>query len=100
MGKGRMTMNTRFIVVLASGSVSLASMQACPATAADWTEVGTPTRPSWVAAAAERRLRLLPALPAAKNTMQSQVAGAFGSPGPGLTVRPGLAARLVYRPGF
>jgi len=95
-----MTMNTRFIVVLAYGSVSLASMQTCPATAADWTEVGTPTRPSWVAAAAERRLRLLPALPAAKNTMQSQVAGAFGSKGPGMTVGLVLDDGLFFSQGF
>jgi CubicO group peptidase (beta-lactamase class C family) len=96
-----MVTSLRFIVVLASGMAWLASMDARPAMAADpWTQVGTPSRPAWVAALAERRLRLLPALPGMKNTMQTLVAGAFGSQGPGMTVGLVLDDGLFYSQGF
>lgn len=69
---------------------------------ADWPDVGTSTRPNWVDGSAERRLRLLPALPAIKDAVQSQVDGYFGTQGPGMSVGLvlGDGLGLFYSQGF
>jgi CubicO group peptidase (beta-lactamase class C family) len=79
----------------------LGCMPASDSRAADpWSEVGSPTRPSWVQASAERRLRLLSALPAMKDKMHSQAQGYIGSQGPGLAVGLVLDDGLYYSQGF
>jgi CubicO group peptidase (beta-lactamase class C family) len=87
-------------VVVASGTVMLASIMLPISAAAQWAEVGTPSRPAWVNTSAERRLRLLPALPAIVTTLQGQVAGYFGSKGPGMTVGLVLDDGLFFSQGF
>src|SRR5262249_37725763 len=56
------------------------------AAADPWSEVGATDRPKWVAASTERRLRLVPALPAVKGNLQTQATTYFGLQGPGLSV--------------
>jgi CubicO group peptidase (beta-lactamase class C family) len=65
-----------------------------------WTEVGTPARPSWVDASTERRLRLLSALPAMKDSLQKQASGYFDAKGPGMTVGLVLDDGLFYSQGW
>lgn len=68
--------------------------------AADWTDVGAAGKPAWVDATAERRLRLLPALPGIADKINSLVKGYFGSQGPGLAVGLVLDDGLYYSQGF
>src|SRR5438874_5318511 len=65
-----------------------------------WPDVGVASRPAWVDAAAERRLRLLSALPAIQSTLHSQANAYFGSAGPGLSVGLVLDDGLYYSRGF
>ena len=65
-----------------------------------WPDVGSAKRPAWVDAAAERRLRLLSALPALQNTLHSEANAYFGSAGPGLSVGLVLDDGLYYSRGF
>lgn len=69
---------------------------------ADWPDVGASAKPSWVDGSAERRLRLLPALPPMKDAVQSQVKGYFGTQGPGMSVGLVLGDELglFYSQGF
>jgi CubicO group peptidase (beta-lactamase class C family) len=71
-----------------------------PVRAADWTDVGAASKPPWVDAAAERRLRLLPALPGIADNLNSLVNGYFGTKGPGLAVGLVLDDGLYYSQGF
>jgi len=87
-------------IAIASATAVVASAALPVSAAAQWTEVGTPNRPAWVSVAAERRLRLLPALPAIATTLQGQAAGYFGSHGPGMTVGLVLDDGLFFSQGF
>ena len=73
-----------------------------PSYADPWSEVGAPSRPSWVFEAAERRLRMLPALTGIKDSVEKQANAYFGSKGPGMTI--GLVlddeTGLFYSQGF
>ena len=65
-----------------------------------WSAIGSPQRPSWVSASAERRLRLLSSLPAIKKDLQSKANRYIGSQGPGLAVGLILDDGLYYSEGF
>ncbi|HEY6970548.1 MAG TPA: serine hydrolase [Candidatus Angelobacter sp.] len=65
-----------------------------------WSDVGSPHRPSWVDASAERRLQMLPALPAIKNKIHADANAYFGSQGPGMAVGLVLDDGLFYSEGF
>src|SRR6266568_580174 len=67
---------------------------------AQWSAVGSPQRPSWVSVSAERRLRMLSALPAMKNDLRSKAHAYIGSQGPGLAVGLVLDDGLYYSEGF
>jgi len=67
---------------------------------AQWSAVGTPQRPAWVDASAERRLRMLSALPAMKNDLHTKANAYIGSQGPGLAVGLVLDDGLYYSEGF
>jgi len=92
------------VTFLASVIVTLAPAAsitgAVPAAAAEWTEVGAPSRPAWVPYSTERRLRLLPALPPIKTTLQGQVNGYFGTQGPSLSIGLVLDTGLFYSQSF
>ena len=65
-----------------------------------WTDVGAAGRPAWVRASAERRLRLLSALPGIHDALHDQAQGYFGARGPGLAVGLVLDDGLYYSEGF
>lgn len=70
------------------------------AAADGWTDVGAGSRPSWVRASAERRLRLLPALPAVHDDLEARAKGYLRDDGPGLAVGLVLDDGLYYSEGF
>ena len=65
-----------------------------------WTDVGAAGRPAWVRASAERRLRLLSALPGMHDALHDQAQGYFDGHGPGLAVGLVLDDGLYYSEGF
>ncbi len=67
--------------------------------ASDWEAIGL-ERPAWVAREAERRLRLLAALPPLADRVKSQADEYFGSQGPRLVVGIMLDDGLYYSQGF
>src|SRR2546423_647768 len=69
-------------------------------TDAPWASIGLTSRPTWVSLCAERRLRLLPALPAMEQDIQGDVNKYFGTRGPGLAVGLVLDDGLYYSQGF
>lgn len=77
-------------------SVSLCS----DSTEAPWASIGLGARPSWVNQCAERRLRLLPALPAMEQHISADADKYFGAQGPGLAVGLVLDDGLYYSQGF
>jgi len=75
-------------------------LQCSDSTDAPWASIGQPSRPKWVSLCAERRLRLLPALPGMKKDIQGDVDKYFGTRGPGLAVGLVLDDGLLYSQGF
>jgi CubicO group peptidase (beta-lactamase class C family) len=89
----------RFFTVL-SNIVLLTALSVGIAHAQGWSDVGASGRPGWVDPAAERRLRLISALPAIEGTVRSGADSYFGSQGPGLSVGLVLDDGLYYSHGF
>ena len=79
---------------------SLLTCRAPTALADPWTQVGSPSRPAWVQGGAERRLRLLAALPAIHEAMHTEFKGYVGNAGPGMAVGLVLDTGLYYAEGF
>jgi CubicO group peptidase (beta-lactamase class C family) len=90
----------RVIVTCVMFSAVLVGEAPISGAADPWTEVGATDRPKWVSASTERRLRLVPALPAMKANLQAQATGYFGSQGPGMSVGLVLDDGLFYSEGF
>lgn len=67
---------------------------------APWTSIGLTQRPPWVSVCAERRLRLMAALPGMEKDIQGDVDKYFGAKGPGLAVGLVLDDGLYYSQGF
>src|SRR6266481_2977382 len=71
-----------------------------PRAFSQWFAVGATQRPSWVDGSAERRLRMLAALPGIKQDLSSKADAYIGSKGPGLAVGLVLDDGLYYSEGF
>jgi CubicO group peptidase (beta-lactamase class C family) len=71
-----------------------------PVPPASWMAIGQNSRPLWVSASTERRLRLLQALPTIEATLSTQVSKYFNSSGPGMSVGLVLDDGLYYSRGF
>jgi CubicO group peptidase (beta-lactamase class C family) len=65
-----------------------------------WSALGLSSRPTWVAQCAERRLRLLPALPKMETDVAGDVSAYFGSQGPGMATGLMLDDGLYYSQGW
>src|SRR5947208_12525369 len=65
-----------------------------------WASIGVTSRPMWVSVCAERRLRLLPALPPIEQAMAGDATKYFGGNGPGVAVGLVLDDGLYYNQGF
>jgi CubicO group peptidase (beta-lactamase class C family) len=68
-------------------------------TASPWAAIGL-ARPNWVDVCAERRLRLLPALPGIAQSITQDVNGYFADKGPGLAIGLVLDDGLFFSQGF
>ncbi len=71
--------------------------------ASPWKSLGIPSvsvRPGWVDACAERRLRLLPALPALARKIGGEADTLFRSEGPGVTIGLVLDDGLYFSQGY
>ncbi|HXK20425.1 MAG TPA: serine hydrolase, partial [Polyangiaceae bacterium] len=69
-------------------------------TGSPWSSLGIATRPSWVNLCTERRLRILPSLPAIAQSITADANNYFGTKGPGLAVGLVLEDGLYYSQGF
>ncbi|HUJ47562.1 MAG TPA: serine hydrolase [Rhizomicrobium sp.] len=88
---------------IGAGACTLALLAAIfprTALASDWEQVGANNRPSWVFGHAERRLRLLPALPGIEKKLHAEADKYFGNRGPGMSVGLVLDTGLLYSQGF
>jgi CubicO group peptidase (beta-lactamase class C family) len=83
-------------------STAAAGTGCTESTGLPWTAIGLPKRPSWVEMCAERRLRLLAALPNAEKQALSSATPYIGGThtGPGLQVGLVLDDGLFYSHGF
>ncbi len=83
-----------------AGNFGIALASPCTdSTGTPWAAIGL-TRPAYVNQCAERRLRLLPALPGMEQGIAADVSGFFANKGPGMTVGLVLDDGLYYSQGF
>jgi CubicO group peptidase (beta-lactamase class C family) len=88
------------VTVPVAPNIALTNISLCAdSTDSPWAAIGL-TRPAWIAFCAERRLRLLPALPEIEQSVAQDVQGYFADHGPGLAVGLVLDDGLFYSQGF
>ncbi len=90
----------RAVLIAGIATLSFLALDPQAAAADGWADVGAAGRPAWVRASTERRLRLLPALPAIHDHLHTQANGYFRGEGPGLAVGLVLDDGLYYSEGF